>query len=120
MGSQDVGQTRERVGAELRRFGIEHGFAVALTLPQMLGINWPAMADQAAFLRAFGVDGPQDIGAWLDGLCQGTQPLRLSAFDVDAAAAAAALAGELAPERMGNNPVALSAEDVARILQAIR
>ncbi len=25
MGSQDVGHTRERVGAELRRFGIEHG-----------------------------------------------------------------------------------------------
>ncbi len=102
------------------RFGIEHGFAVALTLPQMLCINWPAMADQPALLRAFGVGGPQDIGVWLDGLCAGIQPLRLSAFGVDAAAAAAALAGELAPERMGNNPVPLNAGDVERILQAIR
>ncbi len=101
------------------RWGIEHGFAVAMTLPEVLLLNWPAVAEGDSLLVAWGLSSPQDARPWLDSLCNGIQTLRLGAFGVSDADAMPLADASLVKERMGNNPVALTAEDIRGILKRI-
>ena len=102
-------------------FGIAHGFAVALTLYEVLALNWPAVEEKGEFLAAWGVREPREIKAWLDTVSAPTQKLRLSAFGVSVDDAKSVLLGSsLVRERMGNNPVELSADAIARIIGNIQ
>jgi len=97
-------------------FGVEHGFAVALTLVQVIERNI-AVVDCGKLLNAVG--SPEYLHNWLDTLCADIQPLRLSAFgilteDIPLIAKRAFTTG-----RMDNNPVIFSEADVTDILSEV-
>jgi len=97
-------------------FGVEHGFAVALTLVQVAKRNIAAV-DCSKLLNAVG--SLEKLSGWLDRLCANIQPLRLSAFgivaeDIPLIAKRAFTAG-----RMDNNPVIFSEADVTNILSEV-
>ena len=94
-------------------FGMEHGFAAAVTLAQVADINNEACGILEV-LEVFSRYG--GIQAWIDSTCEGVLPLRLKAFgiemkDIDVIAANCFTAG-----RMDNNPVDLSVELVKKML----
>lgn len=97
-------------------FGVEHGFAAALTLAPVAAINSRAV-DCTELYAAF--QGFGEIGAWVDSVSRNVQCMRLSAFgvaekDIPLIAEKAFTAG-----RMDNNPVDLDQDDVVDILKAV-
>ncbi|MDR2367243.1 MAG: phosphonoacetaldehyde reductase [Deltaproteobacteria bacterium] len=97
-------------------FGLEHGFAAALTLGQVAEIN-SRHVDLTEFLEVFAPHG--GVQAWLDRTSEPFLPLRLSSFgisggDVDGVASKASTQG-----RMDNNPVALDLEAIRQILSNV-
>lgn len=98
------------------RFGVEHGFAVALTLVGVMRYNRNSIIELRVLLQAFGAKDIGDIQRWLDHICYGIQPLRLQAFgikqeDIQLIAEMSFTAG-----RMDNNPVDLDINAVKDIL----
>ena len=83
------------------RFGVPHGIAVALFLPEMLRINKTALPAPVT---------PEAIERLLKTLAVP----RLSHWGA-ALADAASLAAEVDADRLGNNPVALSPADIVRL-----
>jgi len=99
------------------RFGVDHGFAAAMTLAAVAEINAAAVPSISELLAVFAPEG--GFSAWLDSVTDGIQPLRLSAFgiaekDIDTLVELSFTAG-----RMNNNPVDIQPEQVREILQAI-
>jgi len=94
-------------------FGVEHGFAVALTLVQVAKRNISAV-DCGKLLNAVG--SLDSLRNWLDGLCVEIQPLRLSAFGILQKDIPNIVKRSFTAGRMDNNPVIFSEEDVAKIL----
>ena len=97
-------------------FGMEHGFAVAVSLAKVAEVN-QEVCDISEVLEVFSQY--SGIQAWLDSTCEGIVQLRLRAFginrqDIDKIAANSFSAG-----RMDNNPIDLSIETVKRILYSV-
>lgn len=91
------------------RFRVEHGFAAAMTLPQVAEINRARMPGISALLDIFG----GDLAGWMASL--GLPKLReygLVEADIPALAAASSTKG-----RMDNNPVRLDEGQIADILR---
>lgn len=98
-------------------FGVDHGFAVILTIAQVAKINMSALPEITELLAIFESDG--GLQEWLDKVTHDIQTLRLSAFgieddDIDKLVEASFTAG-----RMNNNPVDISKEQVRQILSNI-
>lgn len=101
------------------RFGVEHGFATALTLVEVMRYNSGSITQLPELLQAFGAETIDHIQEWLDDICHGIQPLRLQAFgirteDIPMIAEMSYTAG-----RMDNNPVELDLNAVKNILMNI-
>jgi alcohol dehydrogenase class IV len=94
-------------------FGVEHGFAVALTLVQVARRNKEAV-DCGKLLDAVG--SLEDMRSWLDRLCADIQPLRLGAFGICADDIPLIVKRAFTTGRMDNNPVIFTEADVANIL----
>jgi alcohol dehydrogenase class IV len=99
------------------KYGIEHGFAVALTLDKMAEIHSAIVKEIGLIYNIF--NGPQGLSEWLTDITEPIQTLRLSAFnilktDLKGIADAAYTQG-----RMNNNPTVLTFEDVLEILEGI-
>jgi len=94
-------------------FGVEHGFAVALTLVQVAKRNI-ATVDCGKLLTAVG--SLENLRGWLDGLCADIQPLRLGAFGIFQEDIPKIVKRSFTAGRMDNNPVIFSEEDVTKIL----
>jgi alcohol dehydrogenase class IV len=97
-------------------FGIEHGFAVALTLVQVAKRNIAAV-DCRRLLDIFG--SLENLGSWLDKLCADIQPLRLSSFGIYADDIPKIVKRAFTSGRMDNNPVVFSEDDVTKILNEV-
>ncbi len=96
------------------RYNVPHGFAAAMTLPQVAAVNLSAVPEIADLLGVFG--GAEGFSAWMKGVCEGLQELTLSALgigegDIDTLVEMAFTAG-----RMDNNPVDITPEQVRSIL----
>lgn len=95
-------------------FHVPHGYAVAMTLDEMLTRNKGFIENETELLNLF-----QDFGglkAWLRDICEGITSLRLSHYgiketDIDMLAEMALKNG-----RMANNPVDIKREDIKDIL----
>ena len=97
-------------------YGIEHGFAVALTLVEVMKINEPKIVEMNQLLKAFDADTIDQIQNWFDNIGEGIQSLKLKEFgvkydDIETIARLSFTAG-----RMDNNPVELNMNDVSTIL----
>ncbi len=98
------------------RHGVDHGFAAALTLAEVARANAAAVPRIADLLAPFEADGGFD--AWLDALCDGVQPLRLSAFGVGEADIPGIAELSFTAGRMDNNPVEITPVQVEAMLRA--
>jgi alcohol dehydrogenase class IV len=94
-------------------FGVEHGFAVALTLTQVATRN-TASVDCRKLLNAVG--SLENLRSWLDRLCADIQPLRLGAFGISTDDIPLIVNRAFTTGRMDNNPVIFTEEDVTNIL----
>jgi len=97
-------------------FGVEHGFAVALTLVQVAKRNIAAV-DCKKLLDAVG--SLENMRNWLDMLCADIQPLKLSVFGILQEDIPKIINGAFTTGRMDNNPVVFSEDDVANILSEV-
>lgn len=96
------------------RYGIPHGFAVAVTLEQVAERNRQAVPEIETLFGLFG--GREKFHRWLAEVSKDIQPLRLSAMGIEKRDLPG-LAGEAFTQgRMDNNPVLFQLEDVMSIL----
>ena len=96
--------------------GINHGFAVAMTLAEVANYN-RRKVDLSPLLLEFEPYG--GMCAWLDGVCDGIVKLRLSGFGVSTSALDRIVEGAFTGGRMDNNPVDLTTRDVYDILTRV-
>lgn len=99
------------------RFGMEHGFAAAITLPAVAEINKAAVPEIADLLGVFAEDG--GFEAWLEAVSRDIQALRLSAFGVGEADIETLVELSFTAGRMNNNPVDITPPQVRATLQSV-
>ncbi len=99
------------------RYGIPHGFAVAVTLERVAAIDLPAVPEIQTLLGRFG--GAEGLHRWLEAVTAGIQPLRLSAMGVPREDLPDLAAGAFTQGRMDNNPVPLGEKEVLSILTEV-
>ena len=97
-------------------FGIEHGFAAALSLPAVFNINEKAV-DCSALYEA--IQPFENYRHLVDTFSAGIQSMRLSDFGISENALPFIAAESFTQGRMDNNPVDLTINDVELILREI-
>jgi len=97
-------------------FGVEHGFAVALTLVQVAKRN-KEVVDCGKLLDTVG--SLENMSSWLDRLCIDIQPLRLGAFGILEEDIPLIVRRSFTTGRMNNNPIVFSETDVTKILNEV-
>ena len=98
-------------------YGVEHGFACALTLNQIAERNQPAVPETGAMLREVFGDAKEGLKNWLQEVCNGIQPLTLSAFGIAEEEIEEIAKQAITIGRMDNNPVQFTHGDILKILQ---
>ncbi len=99
------------------KYGIEHGFAVAVTLVEVMKYNQSKIVEFKELLDAFGAGTPEDIKEWMDSVCKEIQPLILSSFNIRREDLEAIAGQSFTAGRMDNNPAELDVNDVKGILE---
>ncbi len=99
------------------RYGVAHGFAVAVTLEKIAEINRKVVPEIEWLYGIFG--GSDGFRNWLDSITVDVQPLRLSAMGVGEKDLVLLAEGAFTQGRMNNNPVALEQRDVEEILRSV-
>ena len=97
-------------------FGMEHGFAAAVTLAQVAEVN-ARECDISDVLQVFSPYG--GMQKWLDSACEGIVALRLSSFGIDRHDIDGIAANSFSAGRMDNNPVDLSVDMVKDVLCSV-
>lgn len=99
------------------QYGLEHGFACALTLDAVSKINREKTVLADMLFEVFEKHG--GLREWLDKTCEGIVTLRLSAFGIPEEGIDSIVKGTFTKGRMDNNPVDISPEQVKEILLSI-
>ena len=94
-----------------------HGFAAAITLPQVAEINRPVTENYDELEAVFAPFG--GIQEWMDFVAQGVQDLQLRAFGITQQDIPTIVQYAFTAGRMDNNPRELTDEDVQLILKNI-
>lgn len=97
--------------------GVPHGFAAALTLSPLIGINMKAVPELTKLTALFG--GTEGFDAWMDDVSRRIQELKLSAFGVSEDMIDSIAEGAFTLGRMDNNPLPLEKESIQSILKSI-
>lgn len=95
-------------------FNINHGFAVALTLFEILKRNWNLIKEKDLFLEAWEADNLEDIQIWFDNVTQDT--LHLSNFGVKKEDLPIIVKEATTGGRMDNNPIIFNEKEIENIL----
>lgn len=98
-------------------FGVEHGFACAVSLAQMLQKNFPVMNDVDELMDALSIREPAQLQEWLDAVVGDEVTLRLSYFGVKETDLERLAEMAFTPGRIDNNPVDLTSADILQLLQ---
>lgn len=101
------------------KFGINHGFAVAITLFEVLKRNWEYVEDKELFLEAFGVKSIEGIEKWFKDVSQDIQELNLSSFDVKKETIGDVVKLAITRGRMDNNPILFGEKEIEDILMNV-
>lgn len=98
-------------------YDMPHGLAAAITLEAVGEINKGRFANDSRLFDLF-----EDYGGifkWMEEVCEGIIPLRLSAFNIKETDVKQLVNRSFTGGRMDNNPVDLNKEDVTNILLSI-
>lgn len=101
-------------------YGVEHGFACAVTLIEVMKFNKEEIIGFDELLDAFGALDIDEIKSWMDKVCDGIQDLKLSALGVEEKGIEDIVKGAFTAGRMDNNPVEIEARDVREILVKVK
>ncbi|MDO5825556.1 MAG: phosphonoacetaldehyde reductase [Methanosphaera sp.] len=100
-------------------YGIPHGYAVALTLGEVLKRNKDYIEDYDLFMESWGVDSMDDIDKWIMDVSDDIQNLKLSAFNVKEDEIEDIIKLTFTGGRMDNNPIVFNEEEVREILSNV-
>ena len=95
-------------------YGINHGFAVSITLFEILKRNWKYLKEQELFLEAFGVNNLEEVLVWFK-LVSG-EKINLKNFGVKKEEIPNIVKLATTGGRMDNNPIVFSEEEIQDIL----
>lgn len=101
------------------KFGINHGYAVAITLFEVLKRNWDYIADQKLFLEAFGVETIDEIYKWFREVSMDVHELNLSSFGVKDEDIIDIVKLSITGGRMDNNPIIFDEDEIEDILRNV-
>ena len=99
------------------KFGINHGFAVAITLFEVMKRNWYYIEEKSLFLDAWNAESMEDILNWFDEISEGKINLRsfgVKKEDIPEIVKLATTGG-----RMDNNPIVFDEEEIEDILECV-
>ena len=95
-------------------FGINHGFAAALTLFEVLKRNWDYIKEKELFLDVWKANNLEDIKVWFDNVSQ--DKLKLSNFGVKKEDIPLIVKEATTGGRMDNNPIIFDEKEIENIL----
>lgn len=99
------------------KFGINHGFAVAITLFEVMKRNWDYIEEKELFLDAWNAESMDDILKWFDDISKGKINLRsfgVKKEDIPEIVKLATTGG-----RMDNNPIVFEEDEIRDILECV-
>ena len=100
-------------------YGIPHGYAVALTLAEVLRRNKDYIEDYDLFMDAWNATSIDDIDKWIDDVSTGIQTLKLRAFGVREDEIDDIIKLTFTGGRMDNNPIVFDESEVRDILSNV-
>ena len=100
-------------------YGIPHGYAVALTLGEVLKRNKDYIEDYDLFMDAWKANSIDDIDCWINNVSKDIQTLKLSAFDVKEDEIGDIIKLTFTGGRMDNNPIVFNEDEVKDILSNV-
>lgn len=100
-------------------YGVEHGFAVALTLVEVMEHNKDFINDFEGLLRAYKQSSIKNIRDWLSNICKDIQPLNMKAFGIHENDISKIIENSFTTGRMDNNTTKLTKEDIKSILMKV-
>ena len=95
-------------------FGINHGFAAAITLVEVLKRNWPFVKEKELFLDAWQSKDLEGIENWFNNISQ--EKLKLSNFGVKKEDIPNIVEEATTGGRMDNNPIVFNKTEINNIL----
>lgn len=98
------------------KFEINHGFAVAITLFEVLKRNWGCIEDKELFLESFGAKNINDVEKWFKDVSDDIQDLNLSSFGVKKEEIEDIVKLATTGGRMDNNPIIFNEKEIEDIL----
>lgn len=98
-------------------FGINHGFAAAITLFEVLSRNWEFVKEKDLFLDAWHASSLDDIKVWFEDVCG--DKLKLSSFGVKKEEITDIVKLATTGGRMDNNPIVFEEEEIEEILNHV-
>lgn len=98
-------------------FGINHGFAAAITLFEVLSRNWDYLKEKDLFLEVWGANDLDDIRNWFDEVSSGS--LNLANFGVKKEKIPDIVKLATTGGRMDNNPIVFDEEEIFDILNNV-
>lgn len=101
------------------KFGIHHGYAVAITLFEVLKRNWDYIGDKELFLESFGANNIYEIQNWFIGVSKDIHKLTLSSFGVNDNEIFDIVKLATTGGRMDNNPIIFNEKEIEDILKAV-
>ena len=100
-------------------FNINHGFAAAVTLYEVLNRNWDYLKEKDLFLKAFGANDLDDIKKWFDNVSADIQKLNLSSFGIKKEKIPDIVKLATTGGRMDNNPINFNENEIEDILNSV-
>lgn len=98
-------------------FGINHGFAAAITLFEVLNRNWKYLKEKDLFLKSWDADGLDDIEKWFKDVSD--DGLKLSSFGVEKEDIPEIVKLATTGGRMDNNPIVFNEDEIEDILNKV-
>lgn len=97
-------------------YGVEHGFAAAVTLIEMIKFNRPYIKEYSSFLQAFNCKNLDEVDKKFHLITDPIQPCYLNSFKIKRSDIDSIVAKSFSLGRMGNNPRQCTREDVRSVL----
>ena len=98
------------------KYGIDHGFACALTLVEVFKLNQKHIEELNELLEAFNIKDVDELQMWIHKVSKNIVSLNLNGFNIPKQEIPLIAEMSFTQGRMDNNPVSLNEEDVIILL----
>ena len=99
------------------KYNVGHGYAVAVTLFEVMRRNWPYIKEKDEFLKAWAVESVDGISEWFRNITKGE--ITLEKFGIKKEDIADIVKLATTGGRMDNNPVVFDEDEIRDILESV-